>query len=429
MQPERSFVLALVGAPVRALVALLAMATAPAAAQLGGYIISTSTGAAIVPGTADVGNHCDDCTTAVNLPFALTLYGVSTNLVNVSSNGNIQFAGSTGVFGGNCLPNPVLTQAILPYQDDLRTDQGGTGIFASISGAAPNRIFNLEWRTTYFGRAGTANFEVRLFENQQRYDVIYGATADHGSKESSGVQEGDGQRYTQFSCNAPVLIPGLRVSYTATACARYTVTQADDVDFIGGSDDIGNHCDDCTTAINLPFPFSIYDISASTVTVSSNGNLQFTSNSSALGAICPPNSAFGATILAFQDDLLTNTPGAGVFTATAGVAPDRVFTIEWRVNFFGRDGSADFSVRLFENQPRFDVYYAFTSDDGASETAGVQRSGSGPFTAYSCSAPNLVSGRQLVFTCPDCPADLDRNGAVNIQDFLAFLQAFSAGCP
>lgn len=33
------------------------------------YAITTQTGQPIVPGATDIGNHCDDCTTAVILPF------------------------------------------------------------------------------------------------------------------------------------------------------------------------------------------------------------------------------------------------------------------------------------------------------------------------------------------------------------------------
>src|SRR5438128_2077955 len=43
------------------------------------------------PGQVDTGNHCDDCTTPINLPFPVTLYGQTFNLANVSSNGNVQF--------------------------------------------------------------------------------------------------------------------------------------------------------------------------------------------------------------------------------------------------------------------------------------------------------------------------------------------------
>ena len=39
------------------------------------------------------------------------------------------------------------------------------GIFTSTSGSAPNRIFNIEWRTAYYNSGGSGvhfNYEVRL---------------------------------------------------------------------------------------------------------------------------------------------------------------------------------------------------------------------------------------------------------------------------
>jgi hypothetical protein len=75
----------------------------------------------------------------------------------------------------------------LPYWDDQRTDSnhgcagfpGATcGIFTSVTGSAPNRIFNIEWRTVYFANtAQAANYELRLYEGQPRFDVIYGQVA------------------------------------------------------------------------------------------------------------------------------------------------------------------------------------------------------------------------------------------------------------
>ena len=90
-----------------------------------------------------------------------------------------------------------------------------------VTGSAPNRIFNIEWRTTYTGRMGTANFEMRFYENQTSFDIIYGATSDDGASEESGVQLGgsgpcDG---TTFSCNAPTLMNRLKVTYQLQPCA------------------------------------------------------------------------------------------------------------------------------------------------------------------------------------------------------------------
>ena len=67
---------------------------------------------------------------------------------------------------------------IMPHWDDLRTDQVGTGctayggvgcgVFTTISGTAPNRIFNIEWMDglLWSQLRRRANFEVRFYEGQ-----------------------------------------------------------------------------------------------------------------------------------------------------------------------------------------------------------------------------------------------------------------------
>src|SRR5205823_12479316 len=125
------------------------------------YLVTQSAGASMMLGTTDTGNHCDDCTTVISLPFAYNLYDQSFTSANVDSNGTLQFVSSASISTNACLPNVTFSYAILPHWDDLRTDQvspdcftylgGGCGVFTSISGAAPNRIFNIEWRTVYHG--------------------------------------------------------------------------------------------------------------------------------------------------------------------------------------------------------------------------------------------------------------------------------------
>jgi hypothetical protein len=179
------------------------------------YVFSASLGNAIVPGTTDIGNHGDDVTTAIVFPFPVNFYGAVWFGANVSSNGNIQFTGNSTTFSVSCpLPNPNLGETILAYQDDLLTSGAGNGIFTSVSGVAPNRIFNIEWRTTYFGRSGMANFEVRLYESSTDIDVIYGQTADNGALESAGVQRSNAGPATEYSCQAENLLPGLKVTYS-----------------------------------------------------------------------------------------------------------------------------------------------------------------------------------------------------------------------
>ena len=76
----------------------------------------------------------------------------------------------------------------------------GFGIFTSISGTAPNRIFNIEWRAQYFPGSGSANFELRLYEGQTRFDVIYGTVTGGNTSATAGVQRDDAC-FNQYFCN------------------------------------------------------------------------------------------------------------------------------------------------------------------------------------------------------------------------------------
>ena len=189
-------------------------ATATPPSCVGQYMI-TQIGGSIVPGTTDIGNHSNDQVTTIPLPFSYTLYGTTFTSINLSSNGDAQFtttsAGSTFI----CLPWSGHNDTIFPYWTDLRTDAqpgcsgypGGTcGIYTSVSGSAPNRIFNIEWRTVYEdppSNIARANFELRLYEGQTRFDVIYGEVA-YGNNGSMGVTAGaqrDDSCFNQYFCN------------------------------------------------------------------------------------------------------------------------------------------------------------------------------------------------------------------------------------
>src|SRR3954451_10024895 len=160
-------------------------------------------GGSIVPGTTDIGNHGDDTVTTIPLPFSYSLYDQTFTSVNLSSNGNAQFTTTDTAFTNQCLPWTTHNYTIFPYWDDLYLVNSGFGIFTSVSGTAPNRIFNIEWRAQYFPGSGSANFELRLYEGQSsRLDVIYGTVSGGASSATAGVQR-DNTCFTEFFCNSP----------------------------------------------------------------------------------------------------------------------------------------------------------------------------------------------------------------------------------
>jgi hypothetical protein len=155
------------------------------------YTITSGTDM-IVPGTTDTGNHCVWCETPITLPFPFVLYDQTFNAVNVSSSGRLDFvcANDPANLLETCLPAPPnncpFDYTIFPlwYEWGTLTSPGcsawanGCGIFTSLSGSAPNRIFNIEWHVVNrYNDVETADFEVRLYENDpnKRFDVIYGS--------------------------------------------------------------------------------------------------------------------------------------------------------------------------------------------------------------------------------------------------------------
>ena len=166
---------------------------------IGVYVIN-QIGGSIVPGTTDTGNHQDDGVVTVPLPFSYTLYDQTFTSINLSSNGNAQFVTTDTAFSNQCLPWTTHNFTIYPYWDDLYLVNSGFGIFTSVSGTAPNRIFNIEWRAQYFPGSGSAGFELRLYEGQPRFDVIYGTVDNGNTSATAGVQRDD-TFFTQYFCN------------------------------------------------------------------------------------------------------------------------------------------------------------------------------------------------------------------------------------
>jgi len=192
------------------------------------YQVTQTTGV-ITPGSSQVTVfNCgspvplDDCTASVTLPFSYTLYDQTFTAVNVSTNGNLQFVSNNTDYGQAdvCFPLPQFNYAILPHWGDLTIAGANEGIFTSVSGTAPNRIFNVEWRASLLNNVpGSLNFEVRLYEGLARFDVIYGTAPGGGKKVTVGVQRANGTTYTEFECHQNALRNGMALIFNGTADA------------------------------------------------------------------------------------------------------------------------------------------------------------------------------------------------------------------
>ncbi len=196
--------------------------------QVCSYNVTASANATIVPGTTllDRSNNCNDCTSHIDLPsgFQVQFYDAWYTFLHASSNGNLQFPNATGITDG-CLPEASLGPAIVPYFEDLDLSSPGDGIYTSVSGSAPNRIYNIEWRGQRNGTTNRVHFEVRLYEGQSRFDMIYDLVDNNSLDAAVGVQK-DTTTYQQYggACHAGGLTHGLMLTYLGS-CATPTATR------------------------------------------------------------------------------------------------------------------------------------------------------------------------------------------------------------
>src|SRR5439155_12327276 len=91
------------------------------------YVVTTTSGASIVPGTTDTGNHVDDSpTTAIALPFPVAFYDQTFTSARVSANGFLVFSDTHSDYDF-CLPYSNHTNVVMPFGVDLYTVDSGAG--------------------------------------------------------------------------------------------------------------------------------------------------------------------------------------------------------------------------------------------------------------------------------------------------------------
>jgi hypothetical protein len=408
----------------------------PACGSGGDYVVVPSSSATIVPGTALVpGSQCPSgCLPTISLPFTYSLYGQPYNTAYVSSLGYIELGSNINYQAETCLPFNQMSYVIYSHWDRLSTGVVGGGVYTSVTGTAPNRIFNIEWRAAYADYPyGSLNFEARLYEGQDRFDIIYGQVDQGGSDATVGVQRGTNLSATQYSCNtAGSLWPGLQLTFRPYACGEptftptgtptitltptstprcgagsdYVFTESTGASIVPGTVMVpGSQCSLCTFTITLPFTYKLYGQPFGSAILGSRGTLGFVTNRN-FDSSCFPDTGNSYVIYPFQDTSGMLGAGEGIFTSTTGTAPNRIFNIEWRACSFYLNGScsvsANFEVRLYEGQDRFDLVYGLTNSYDGGVTVGVQKEIGFQYTRYVCGSGYPRSGTLLVFREPPC---------------------------
>jgi hypothetical protein len=141
--------------------------------------------------------------------------------------------------------------------------------------------------------------------------------------------------------------------------------------------DVGNHCDDCVTPIALPFGLRLYG-HYQNAWVSDNGMMGFGTATDDFPRAVIPDPRVHDALMPFFADLVTDTPGSGIFMQTTGTPPHRDVTIEWDATTYSLVGiPVSFQVVLHEGQSTFEYRYGHISPGLTDQSVAVGMQGAG----------------------------------------------------
>ena len=144
--------------------------------------------------------------------------------------------------------------------------------------------------------------------------------------------------------------------------ASYTFTETNTTPIlITGNVAIANGWDDASTGNTIPigFTFNFNGTNYTTCSVNSNGYITFGANTSGGGNYNPISSGDGydGAISGFSLDLIDDN-GRDILYETSGIAPNRVFTVQWRqARRYWAGGRFNFQIKLFETTNVIQVIY------------------------------------------------------------------------
>ncbi len=187
-----------------------------------GYTCAPGSQFAYIDATQDTQLYADEGTVTINLPFPFTFYGTVYTEINVGSNGTVQFGAANANFNNVCLaaqPANDMGDMVAPYWDDLDLTFQGF-LETETVGAAPNRIFVVEWDDIpRFGDNpdDLVTFAVQLFESSSDivflYEDVTTFTGHNGSSATIGLQSEAQGLALQFSCNQAAIADAGRIYF------------------------------------------------------------------------------------------------------------------------------------------------------------------------------------------------------------------------
>ncbi len=202
-------------------------------------------------------------------------------------------------------------------------------------------------------------------------------------------------------CPAGTRAGGLQAACESSPGGPY-VRSASDANWVDacaapGSSVILAGADDGTAPVALPFAFSFWGVPYRSVSVSSNGMIQFSAPSVQWANTTLPVPSVPNTVFAFWDDLVLR---GGVCVAVVGAAPDRRAVLQWNdAGFYPAPDAAThltFEVILSEAAQTAEVLYRTMqgADDratGGSATVGVQEGGGARFDLVAYNTPGVIT--------------------------------------
>jgi len=213
----------------------LEAADSPAACTLS-YTYTVSSGSTEIAEDLVAGSQCPGgCVVPLALPFPVTFYDQTYSSANVSTAGNLQFLTNDFSPQSCPIPFPPFGPTMLAYWDSgfdtswSQPCQGSygydCGVFTRVVGIAPDRTLDIEWRARANGsNHETIDFEIRLYENSDSFDFVYGGGILFGGLTSIGVQNGASQ-YTSYACDVSGNYQYTTVHWTPQAPATCQPTQ------------------------------------------------------------------------------------------------------------------------------------------------------------------------------------------------------------
>lgn len=392
----------------------------------------------------------NDAVVDVNLPFVIDVEGVSYSSITISTNGWIEFGGNTADPNdasdptNDCLPTAEHTNPFLAaYWDDL-APIAPENVRYGTTGTAPNRVFFIDFRADLAagepspGGNDDFAFQIQLREDSSLISVKYrDAGPDANGQEATlGYQGAGGASATTvrpLSCDGKVLDDNQRnEGWSVDVRAAAVVLSAK---LASSPDDLGSHItglqtlsgDDATADATLPFAVTIDGVDYTTLTLSTNGWIEFGGNTadpndaSDPSNDCLPTAAHANPFLAaYWDDM--GTFGTEIRYGTLGTAPNRVFIADF-VQDVKAEPSNDviaYQVQVHEGSNAIHVKYrrADLRANGQSATIGFQ-SGSGVglrSNPIGCNAKvlddNLASGEGQAWSIQPMPSGVTVHAAL-----------------